>query len=390
MAQETARSLSTLVEELTVAFAERYGRPPTFVAAAPGRVNLIGEHIDYCDGFVLPMAIERYTVIAAAPAEHGLVKMASTTLDTMGTLAVDGTPSDGQPVWAKYANGVLKVYNEAGLTSPSFDGLIDSTVPLGSGLSSSAALEVSIATLIEAMGSYTVDPTQKALNCQKAEHLAGVPCGVMDQFSSALCDKDNLMLLDCRSLVPTPVELTDPNVTVLIINSKVEHELAGGEYAERRTQCEEAVKQLGVASMREAADNSVSVNSLEGVHLQRARHAVGEIIRTQEAAKLIPQGKWVELGQLMYASHNSLRDDFEVSCAELDILVELAEEIGTSGGVYGSRMTGGGFGGCTVTLVRSDVAEQVAKTICEQYEAKTGIEPRWFTTRPAQGSHRVK
>lgn len=389
MAQETARSLSTLVEEITVAFTERFGRAPGIIAAAPGRVNLIGEHIDYCDGFVLPMAIERYTVIAADAADHGSVKMVSTLLDTMGTLSVDGSPDEDQPGWAKYANGVLKVYHDAGMTSPSFDGLIDSTVPLGSGLSSSAAIEVSIATVIEALGNYVVDPTQKALNCQKAEHLAGVPCGVMDQFSSALCDKDNLMLLDCRSLLPKPVELTDPDVTVLIINSNVEHALDGGEYAERRTQCEEAVKQLGVASMRKAADDGISVESLEGVLLQRARHAVGEIVRTQEAAKLIPQGKWTELGELMYASHNSLRDDFEVSCVELDVLVELAAAIGIDGGIYGSRMTGGGFGGCTVTLVRSDVAEQVAKAICEQYEAKTGIEPRWFTTRPAQGAHLV-
>ena len=329
------------------------------------------------------------TVVAADLADHGSVKIGSTLIDEIGTLNLEGNPEEGQPSWTKYANGVLKVYNEAGMTSPAFDAMVDSTVPLGSGLSSSAALEVSIATTIESLGKFDVDPKQKALNCQKAEHIAGIPCGVMDQFSSALCDVDNLMLLDCRSLDTKSVALTDPSVTVLIINSKVEHELAGGEYAERRQQCEEGVEKLGVASFREAADNGVSVDSLEGVHLQRARHAVDEIIRTQKAAELIPQGEWEELGKLMYASHNSLRDDFEVSCKELDILVELAEAIGLEGGVYGSRMTGGGFGGCTVTLVRSDVAEEVAKKICEEYQAKTSIEPRWFTTRPARGAHLV-
>lgn len=389
MSEEVVIPLATLVEGLTQDFTKRFGRPPRWVVAAPGRVNLIGEHIDYCDGFVLPMAIDRYTVIAADVSDHGAIQLASKTMDTIAKLAVNGEASDDQPGWAKYANGVLKVYDEAGMTSVAFDGVIDSTVPLGSGLSSSAALEVSIATLLEALGNYSVDPKQKAIYCQQAEHLAGVPCGVMDQFSSALCTTDNLMLLDCRSLEPTPVALTDPDVTVLIINSKVAHELVGGEYAERRTQCEQAVEKLGVASMREAADNSVSLDALEGVLLQRARHAVGEIDRTRDAAKLIPLGKWEELGQLMYASHASLRDDFEVSCAELDVLVDLAQTIGIEGGVYGSRMTGGGFGGCTVTLVRSDVAERVAKTISEQYEAKTGIEPRWFATRPAQGAHLV-
>ncbi len=387
MAQEIARPLATVVQEVTAAFTEKFGRAPTCIAAAPGRVNLIGEHIDYCDGFVLPMAIDRYTVVAADLADHGSVKIGSTLIDEIGTLNLEGKPEEGQPSWTKYANGVLKVYNEAGMTSPAFDAMIDSSVPLGSGLSSSAALEVGIATAIESLGKFDVDPKQKALNCQKAEHIAGIPCGVMDQFSSALCDVDNLMLLDCRSLETKSVALTDPSVTVLIINSKVEHELAGGEYAERRQQCEEGVEKLGVASFREAADNGVSVDSLEGVHLQRARHAVDEIIRTQKAADLIPQGEWEELGKLMYASHNSLRDDFEVSCKELDILVELAEAIGLEGGVYGSRMTGGGFGGCTVTLVKSDVAEEVAKKICEAYQAKTGIEPRWFTTRPARGAH---
>ncbi len=389
MAQDIARPLATVVEEVRAAFTEKFGRPPTCIAAAPGRVNLIGEHIDYCDGFVLPMAIDRYMVVAADLADHGSVKIGSTLIEEVGTLNVEGNPEAGQPSWTKYANGVLKVYNDAGMTAPSFDAMVDSTVPLGSGLSSSAALEVSIATAVEALGKFDVDPKQKALNCQKAEHIAGIPCGVMDQFSSALCDVDNLMLLDCRSLEPKSVALTDPSVTVLIINSKVEHELAGGEYAERRQQCEEGVEKLGVASFREAADNGVSVDSLEGVHLQRARHAVDEIIRTQKAAELIPQGEWEVIGKLMYASHNSLRDDFEVSCKELDILVELAESIGLDGGVYGSRMTGGGFGGCTVTLVKSDVAEEVAKKICEDYEAKTGIEPSWFTTRPARGAHLV-
>ncbi len=241
-----------------------------------------------------------------------------------------------------------------GLEVPPFEAVIQSTVPLGGGLSSSAALEVATATLIEAMLGKPLVPVQKARLCQEAEHkFAGVPCGIMDQFSSALCIADHLMLLDCRSQEVKLVPFTAPDISVLITNSNVKHELTGGEYAQRRVQCEAAAKTLGVTTLREANMPQLEAarERLGDVNFRRARHVVSEIERTVKAADAFSAGRWGEVGQLMYASHDSLRDDYEVSCPELDLLVVLAKELGPDGGVIGSRMTGGGFGGCTVSLV---------------------------------------
>jgi galactokinase len=274
-----------------------------------------------------------------------------------------------------------------------FDAVVESEVPVGGGLSSSAAIEVATATLIEAMTGKTLDPVEKALVCQKAEHeYAGVPCGIMDQFASVMCRADHLMLLDCRSRQIEHIPFNDPNVTVLIINTNVKHELSGGEYAERRGQCEAAARKLGVASLRDATLELLESRrgELAEVEYRRARHAISEIGRTVEAAAAIKAGKWDEVGGLMYASHDSLRDDYEVSCPELDLLVRLARNIGRSGGIIGSRMTGGGFGGCTVSLVETAKVGAVAEDLAQSYQAKTGIEPSIIISRPARGAHVVK
>ena len=276
---------------------------------------------------------------------------------------------------------------------PVFDAVIDSTVPLGSGLSSSAALEVATATLLEELADSRLEPKTKGLVCQQAEHRgAGVPCGIMDQFSSVLCEAGHLMLLDCRNQETKMVPLTDPSVTVLITNTNVKHELTGGEYAERRQQCEAAAKILQVSSLREAtaADLERSRDNLDDVHYRRARHVISEIERTTRAAEAIAAGDWKKVGALMYGSHDSLRDDYEVSCEELDVLVEAARELGYDAGVIGSRMTGGGFGGSTVTLVRTDRAKKIAEAICEKYRQQTGIEATAFATAPAKGAHVIQ
>lgn len=388
MAIETARPLNDVAASVRDAFEQRYAAAPECVAAAPGRVNLIGEHTDYNDGFVLPMAIDRYTVVAGSKRPDGetTARLFSVTMEPAIELPIeaDGAELEG---WAKYVRGVIDVYREAGVAVPAFDAVIDSTVPLGGGLSSSAALEVSLALVIEKLADAPQEGAARALLCQKAEHQAGTPCGIMDQFSSALCVADHAMLLDCRSQQPKMAELTDPDVTVLITNSNVKHELTGGEYAERREQCEAAAEALGVKALRDVTMEQVlaAEEDLGGLPFKRARHVVGENTRTERAAEALSASDWETFGRLMYESHAAMRDDFEITTPEIDKLVEIAQSIGPAGGVIGSRMTGGGFGGCTVTLVRSEHAKTVAATLSERYQAATGIQATCFITRPAQG-----
>jgi galactokinase len=378
-------------------FAKAYGHAPRWMAAAPGRVNVIGEHTDYNDGFVLPMAIERYTVIAAAPAVAGSTRVQLRSSERIDQPNVIDLGKPLQPFakgnWANYPAGVMAGFQARGIPLDGFDALIHSTVPMGGGLSSSAALEVATATLLEAMTGRTLEPVEKALLCQQAEHqFAGVPCGIMDQFISVMGRKDHLLLLDCRSRLPELVPMTDPSVALLVTNTNVRHELGGGEYARRRAQCEAAAKALGVSSLRDATAPALeqAKSRMEYVVFRRARHVIGEIGRTTQAAQAIRNSRWLEAGQLMYASHYSLRDDYEVSCAELDAVVEIARGIGSQGGVYGCRMTGGGFGGCTVALVKTDAVTAITKIIRGHYQQKTGIEPALFVSRPAAGATVLK
>ena len=271
--------------------------------------------------------------------------------------------------------------------------LLNSTVPLGGGLSSSAALEVCTATLLEAVTGKKLDPVEKALLCQKAEHeFAGVPCGIMDQFISVMGRENHLLLLDCRSRKTELVPMSDPSVQLLIANTNVKHELASGEYASRRAQCEAAAKILGVASLRDATAEALedARGKMDEVVYRRARHVIGEIERTVHAAEGIRASNWPTVGQLMYASHDSLRDDYEVSCKELDALVEIAGSIGIKGGVCGCRMTGGGFGGCAVALVKRDAVAEIKKRMAADYKTKTGIEATIFVSRPAAGATVVR
>lgn len=386
---EKSISLNDLAKRTAEEFSTRFGRPAKFLVAAPGRVNLIGEHTDYNDGFVLPMAIDRYTVIAADQAEGEAATIYSSTVDDKFEIPLASGSLESLPAWARYIRGVFDAYASEGIKSAAFQACIDSTVPLGGGLSSSAALEVATALLVEKMTGQSVSPVKRALLCQKAEHEgAGMPCGIMDQFSSVLCEAGHLMLLDCRDQQTKMVPLSDPNYTVLIINSNVKHELTGGEYAERRQQCEEAAKLLGVSSLRDATCTMLeeSKGKLSDLQFRRARHVIGEIQRTEQAASALEKSDWDLVGELMFGSHQSLRDDFEVSCQELDILVDIASGIGHEGGVIGSRMTGGGFGGCTVSLVKTEHVEEIATKICSSYQEKTGIEPTAFSTPPAQGA----
>jgi galactokinase len=390
--------LDGLVQRAANRFKERCGCEPQWIAAAPGRVNIIGEHIDYNDGFVLPMAIDRYCVIAAAESkssDEAAIYSVATEDEAKIQLASAGATGSASAVtkpghWSNYVGGVLAGCSARNMRLPGFNAVVESDVPVGGGLSSSAAIEVATATLVEAMTGNSLGLVEKALLCQKAEHeYAGVPCGIMDQFASVMCQSDHLMLLDCRSQQIEHIPFSNPNVTVLIINTNVKHELSGGEYAERRSRCESAARKLGVASLRDSNLQQLDAGrgKLNDAEYSRARHAIGEIERTQQAAAALKADDWSKVGELMYASHASLRDDYEVSCRELDLLVDLAQKIGPAGGVIGSRMTGGGFGGCTVSLVETGKVAQVVPQLAQSYQENTGIEASILTSRPARGAH---
>ena len=392
-------NLKELAAHVAAEFQTHYGRAPRWIVAAPGRVNVIGEHTDYNDGFVLPMAIERYAIMAADAPLPGSVSATTkisiydTHFKESATIDITAPVTKGTPKWSNYIRGVLAGFQRRGQKIPALDIAFLSTVPLGGGLSSSAALEVCTATLMEAATGKAIDPIEKALLAQKAEHdFAGVPCGIMDQFISALGREGHLLLLDCRTRQTQLVPMSDPSVALLVINTNVKHELSGGEYAERRAQCEEAARNLGVKSLRDATPDQLekAKGKLSEVVFRRARHVIGEIERTVHAAEGIRQSNWPTVGQFMYASHTSLRDDYEVSCAELDAVVEIAEDIGYKGGVYGCRMTGGGFGGCCVALVKADNVDAISKKIAADYLAKTGIEATLFASRPAAGATIIK
>ncbi len=392
-------STDRLVGEAEAIFLRRFQRRPRWIVAAPGRVNVIGEHTDYNGGFVLPMAIERRVVMAAdrpaadSPQDDSTARVFSSAGDRLASIAVDGNIRPGKVTWSAYLQGVVAGCLARGLQPGTFEAVVHSDVPLGGGLSSSAALEVAMATLVETITGKRLEPMEKVLLCQQAEHeYARMPCGMMDQFSSVMGRRGHLMLLDCRAQQAEMVPMRDAEVSVLIVNSKVKHELSGSEYPERRSDCETVARQLGAVSLRDATLEQLEAagDRISGARFRRARHVIGEIARTVNAAAAIRRGDWATVGQLMYASHASLRDDYEVSCEELDLLVEMARSLGPEGGVIGSRMTGGGFGGCTVSLVRTARAQEVRETLCRRYREKTGIEPEAFVSRPAQGAEVIR
>jgi galactokinase len=380
-----------MIEE---AFASHYGRAPRWIARAPGRVNLMGEHTDYNGGFVLPMAIERHTEIAAAPNESTRVRLRSTAAD--GIVQIDLTqPIAASPkgCWENYPKGVLAGFIAAGHPVRGFDALIHSTVPIGGGLSSSAALEVAFATLLEAVAGVRLDPVLKASLCREAEHqYAQVPCGIMDQYVCTLARANHLLLLDCDSHAAEWIELADPAVSVLIVETNVKHQLALGEYALRRSQCESAARFLGASSLRGVTRDQLerARERMDPTLFRRARHVLQENIRTVNAVGSIRERDWTAVGQLMYDSHESLKRDFEVSCPELDAVVEIAQRIGAKGGMFGCRMTGGGFGGCAVALIQSNCEPAIARTIATEYKAVTHIDPTLFVSRPAQGATLIR
>lgn len=344
------------------------GRTPTHAAQAPGRVNLIGEHTDYALGYVLPIAIDRRTVAVGALA-HGprcRVFSVSTPVPCAFDLHTDPRAEFPPDHWGRYAAGVLALLAElpGRHDLPALDIALASSVPPGSGLSSSAALEVSIATLASALWNVPILPDQIARLCRSAEGVyAGVPCGIMDQMISACAMENHALLIDCRDERATPIPLPpSEEIAWVITDSGVRHMLGSSAFAERRAAGERAAAALGMTSLREATPWLIaeSRTRLSDEEARCAVHVVSENHRVLEFVAALTTGDHEQAGRLMLASHASLRDDLRVSCPELDALVEAAMKLP---GVFGSRMTGGGFGGCTVTLCRADAAAQVTDAL---------------------------
>ncbi|XP_070708114.1 galactokinase [Pempheris klunzingeri] len=369
-------------------YAQVFGEEaPQTAVCAPGRVNLIGEHTDYNQGFVLPMALPLVTVVVGGQTTGLDVTVVTASEDADQPRRVDfSLPSDGSPLspglpsWANYVKGVIQHYRAPPV--PGFRAVIASSVPLGGGLSSSAALEVAFYTFLQQLKPDDGDKVSKAVACQQAEHThANVPCGIMDQLVSVLGREGHALLIDCSSLEVTPIPLADPGLVILITNSNVKHSLVGSEYLVRRRQCEEAASVLGKDSLRNATmkDLEEARDRLDHVTYGRARHVIEEIERTVRAAEALKRGAYREFGKLMVESHNSLRDLYEVSCRELDELVSAAMEVE---GVFGSRMTGGGFGGCTVTLLQAHAIDRTILHIQERYNGN----PTFYVTTPSEGA----
>ncbi len=375
-------------------FVKAFGSEPR-VYRAPGRVNLIGEHTDYNDGFVLPAALDVATYAAIAPRSDRTLTIRSLMMDETVSFDLDEASPQARKHWSDYVRGVAWVLESVGgHRLNGADLMIDSTVPLGAGLSSSAALEVATGYALLSNSGLAVDLTKLALAAQKAENdFVGMRCGIMDQFIACHGAEGHALLIDCRSLERRLVPI-DPGVRLVISNTMVHHEHAAGEYNLRRHDCEEGVRRLSAVLPGITALRDVTLEQLErhkdllpSVIYRRCRHVVSEDERTVAAADALAAGDVALFGRLMNESHVSMRDDFEISCREVDIMVELNQAVA---GVYGARMTGGGFGGCTISLVAADAVDGFRESVAKDYEAATGIAPQIFTSTAGAGVGEAK
>lgn len=382
--------------QLEQEFEKQFGKSsgPFFHSRAPGRVNLIGEHTDYNDGFVFPIAIDRFTAVLAKARPDRKVRLFSTTQNELAEFSVADVVAKDAPKWSLYAKGVAEALRQRGLIKNGIDALVTTTVPIGGGLSSSASFEVATGLALLAANGKTLDKVELALAAQWAEHnYAGMPCGIMDQFISALGEKDHAMLLDCRDLSRRQVPIKEANMRIFIANTNVKHELVQGEYQARRNQCERAVAILkkkfpAVKALRDADMSMLEACRMEmdPAVFRRGRHVISENARTLKFAEAMAPGDWAACGQLMYQSHESLRDDYGVSCPELNVLVEIAA---TVPGVYGARMTGGGFGGSIVAMVQQQAIEALTAEIDKQYPARCGKQASMFATSAGAGAELI-
>ena len=385
-----------VLNKLTVKFQQAYKSIPAFVARAPGRVNLLGEHVDYNDGWVLPAAIDRAAYVAAGERDSPLVSLSAMDLDdgaVFRTTELDAKVDvTGKPLtsWAHYPAGVGWALKARGLAVAGMDAVLTADVPRGAGVSSSAAVEVAFATAWQKLGGWLLNPMDLALTCQRAENqYVGVNSGIMDQFASACGRAGHALLLDCRTLEWEPVPLPE-GVAIVVADTMVRRELGKSEYNVRRAHCEEAVRVLaevlpGIKALRDVPveDFNRHAQRLSPIVAKRARHVVEECARVQTAVSALRASRVAEFGALMNACHASLRDLYEVSCPELNAMVKAAQKIE---GCYGARLTGAGFGGCTVNLVVSSAADDFRRELAIQYEKAIGKQPEIYVCRASQGA----
>jgi galactokinase len=362
---------------------------------APGRVNLIGEHTDYNDGFVLPMAIDYGTFTTGVVRDDRLVKVRSINFDEAIEFDLDAQHQPRRSTWSVYLEGMARVLQSKGLRLRGAELAIESTVPIGGGLSSSTALELSFALAMLSLAELAFDKVQLALAAQQADHTyVGTRGGLMDQLTSLFGRKGHALLIDCRSLGVKQIPIDATNFEVAICDTRVKHNLASSEYNTRRAECEQGVETLRehLPNIRALRDVSVTEfqmyeDALPEAVKRRCRHVITENERTLASAEALTSGDFETVGRFMLASHVSLRDDYQVSCKELDLLVEIASSIE---GVAGARMTGGGFGGCTVNLVHRAALEKFQRIIARKYEAATGIAPAIYFSDAGDGAREIK
>jgi galactokinase len=371
--------------QLRAMFREHFDSEPR-IFRAPGRVNLIGEHTDYSDGFVMPVAIEFATWVAASPRDDG--KLVVHSEHYAATEHIDLATAAPRRHWSDYVAGVAMELLRMGLGLEGANLLVSGNVPLGSGLSSSAAIEVATALALLGLADKHAGRSDIALICQRAENnFVGARCGIMDQFIACSGRSGHALRLDCRTLefqlLPMP-----RGVSIVVCNTMVRHAIASGEYNQRRRQCESAARTLGVAALRDVslAEFQRHETYLPEPEQRRSRHVISENARVAEFAKALQDDDRAAMGRLMAESHRSLRQDFEVSCRELDIMVELANQID---GTIGARMTGGGFGGCTVNLVREDAVGGFCERVARGYEKQAGKRPEIYITGAAEGASEI-
>jgi galactokinase len=378
-------------EGLRERFARAFGGPPELIVRSPGRVNLIGEHTDYNDGWVLPAALDRGTDVAARPRDDRMLRVVAPLLHAEDLVPLDDLrPAEG-PEWTRYVRGSAALVAESGCVLPGADLLIDSDLPVGAGLSSSASLELGVAMALLHLAGVTWDTGRLARLGQRVENeIVGVRSGIMDQLAVAGGTAAHAVLIDCRSLTIEQVPLP-ARVRILILDTAVPRTLAGSAYNDRRAECESALTALRLAqpdlrALRDVTPELLATEEgrLKDVELRRARHVVSENQRVLHAAAALRADDIEAFGRLMRASHASLRDDYEVSGPELDAIVDIAVE---TDGVFGARLTGAGFGGCAVALVAADLAEHAAGTITERYRRATGRPGTAAICVPSAGTH---
>lgn len=380
------------VRTLQELFVKTYHTEPEIIGRAPGRVNLIGEHTDYNGGFVFPMAINFQILLAAKRRPDSSVRIFSADYGEQVEFSL-ATPvqPDGVKRWSNYLRGVFVILQQAGITLPGVDIVFCGDIPQGSGLSSSAALEVGTAVVLQKMTGFAMTPPELAKQCQKAENeFVGMKCGIMDQFISMMGQANRALFLDCRSLEYQQIPLELGDYRILICQSGVKHALVDSEYNKRRQECEQgvaviagrfpAVKQLRDASLEQLAACRAEMDEIV---FKRCHHVITEDNRVWESVAALQKGDLATFGRLMNASHDSLRDAYQVSCPEIDFLVNLAREVP---GVLGARITGGGFGGCTVNLIAAAAVETFEKNVTAAYRRQTGIEPKMYISTAAKGA----